>query len=141
VNAAKTGGMEVKKINFQVPYGTDFQTVLNYPGIFRIDAQCQNFGDRLDVSATSGVDHSVISEIAIQSENDANDTDVAQDLWSSSVNNFNAGVSVPIDVPRQSTATIHFATPDGFVSTTEIQMHRPQANGHDCVLTGFSIGG
>src|SRR5262245_8615002 len=50
-DAATVGGMSVKKINFRANYGTAKTVVLYFPGKFRLWAECQNFGDRLDVNA------------------------------------------------------------------------------------------
>src|SRR5690349_13191485 len=54
LNAAKVGGMEVKKVNFQVPPGTPNTSVLSYPGNLDVVARCQSSGDKIDVSATTG---------------------------------------------------------------------------------------
>jgi hypothetical protein len=148
VNAATTGGMEVKKINFQVPVNTGFQAILVYTGIFRIDAQCQTTGDRLDVAAFSGVNNSYISEIGMFNSDTggglggANDTDVARDIVSRADNDFDANEGFEVDntteVTNETTVNVHFATPDGFNVTVDMALHY---DGSKCIATGYSIGG
>lgn len=144
VNAAKLGGLEVKKINFQVPSGTGVQSVVVFPGIFRIDAQCQNFGDFLDISAATGVDNAAISETAINTGFEASDTNGAQrDIVSRRDGDFDTNEVFEVDnrselISSGSDLTLHFSTPDGFVAVTELSADAPGAG---CRLTGMSTGG
>ena len=144
IDAAKTGGMEVKKINFQVPFGTQSQSILTYPGIFRIDASCQNSGDRIDLTAFTGRDNSKISKTAFRTYT-GDDTDATRDLVTDATLDFDTNTPFELDnytefgTPEAS-ETVHFSTPDGFVSTTELSMeYSSDSNG--CVVTGVSIGG
>jgi hypothetical protein len=144
VNAAKLGGVEVKKVNFQVPFGTAAQTVLAYPGIFRMDASCQNSGDIIDVAAFTGVNNSEISEIASFSGNSASDIDAQRDIVSRADTNLDTGEAFEVDNDTELTSsywsgTIQFSTPDGFASTTQLQSWVGASGG--CRLTGYSIGG
>ena len=144
VNAGKVGGMEIKKINFQVPEGTPVTSVLTYPGLFRIDAQCQDFGDGLDVSARTGVDGSRIQMTTVRASN-ANDNDGARDVFSSQIRLFNVADVFGIDDTFPGTMSdptevrIQFSTPTGFVSTTHLYLDETEPVG--CQLTGTSIGG
>jgi hypothetical protein len=142
VNADKAGGMEVKRINFRVPYGTGFQTILVYPGIFRIDAQCQNSGDFIDVAAFTGTNGSAITETAIANTNGSVDTDGQRSIVSRELSDFDTNEAFEVDnnteLANSSAAKIHFATPDGFVATVLLDMSVPAAG---CVIRGYSVGG
>ena len=50
VDAGTVDGLQVRKINFRVPFGTGPTTVLDLAGL-QITAECQGFGDGLDVKA------------------------------------------------------------------------------------------
>ena len=121
VDAETVGGLRVKKINYQVPFGPSTQAVLEYPGVFRIDASCQAAGDVLDISAASGVNGAVVSVESFD-HTFANDTDNQRDIASRSDPQFNAGETIEVDSTTEGLAdsdiTVHFATPSGFVSTT-----------------------
>lgn len=143
VDGAKVGGMEVKKINFQVPFGTNVQNVLVYPGIFRIDAQCQNFGDWLDVAAVSGKENASIMVAAVRG-NAAHDEDALHDLVSRADLEFDEGDTIEVDSTSEfgagasSAATVQFSTPEGFVATTELSVLVTPTG---CKLTGVSVAG
>jgi hypothetical protein len=144
VDAARTGGMEIKKINLQVPGGTAAQTVLEYPGIFKITASCGITGDILDISASTGKPDSTISRTAVIGAG-ADDHNGVQDLVSKDDADFDPGEALELDSTAQfgtiqENETVNFATPDGFVATTSLHMDvGPDAN--ICQLTGVSIGG
>lgn len=146
VDAASVGGLRVKKINYQVPFGPSTQSVLEYPGIFRIDASCQTTGDVLDISAASGVNGSVVSVTSID-HIFSNDTDTQRDIASRSDPQFNAGEVIEVDNTTEGFAdsdiTVHFATPNGFVSTTYLSANLTAGTpgGFACKLTGVSVGG
>jgi hypothetical protein len=142
INAATVGGMEVKKIDFRVPYGTSTQPVLVYPGIFRIDAQCQSFGDVLDVAALTFKDGSTITETAMYNGNGATDDDGSPDIAARHDTTFNTNEAFEVDntseMSSASNATIHYDAPGGFTVTTTLQM---QTEVSGCTLTGLSVGG
>jgi len=146
VDAATVGGLRVKKISYQVPFGPSVQSVLEYPGIFRIDASCQASGDVLDVSAASGVNGSVISVRAIDHVF-SSDTDGARSIVSRTDTPFNAGEVFELDNTTEGFAdsdmTVHFATPDGVVITTFLSasLTTGTPGGSSCKLTGVSLGG
>jgi hypothetical protein len=144
LDAALTGGFEIKKINFQVPFGTPLATVLVYPGIFRIDAQCQNSGDYLDAAAFTAKDNSAISVSATEPTG-ADDSDGVRDIASREQGDFDTNEAVEIDsttelgtVGNSGNTTVVFSTQDGFVSVTQLQLLNV---GTGCKMTGISIGG
>lgn len=142
VNAGKVGGMDVKKINFQVRTGTVPTNVLLYPDLFRIQAECQSFGDGLDVFAFTGVSNSRISVTEGFTFNDTTDSDGTQDIRAFVDSDFDVNEPVEIDLfpglNNASQSTVHFATPDGFVAVVHLDLDE---NNADCKLTGYSVGG
>lgn len=146
VDADTVGGLRVKKINYQVPFGPSTQAVLEYPGIFRIDASCQTVGDVLDISAATGVNGSAVSVTAMD-HIFANDTDGQRDIVSRSDPQVNVGDVFELDNTTEGFAdsdmTVHFATPDGVVITTYLSANLTTGTpgGFACKLTGVSVGG
>lgn len=143
VNATNTGGMQVKKINFQVPFGTAIRSVLEYPGIYRIDAQCQNFGDFLDISAATAFDNSSIALTAQDAlASDDRTSDASRDIAARSDIDFDSNEVFEVDnIPELTTfndLTLDYSNPNNFVATTHL---RTEINGTGCKLTGISIGG
>jgi len=143
ISASAVGGLEVKKVNFRVPDGTPPTTILVYPGIFRIDAQCQNFGDQLDVAASTGVNGAAIS-LTSMSSYFADDTDNFGSIGANQDEQFNTNESFAVDNPlpdfgASSHATIHFETQAGFVAVTKLQLREFTSGG--CLISGFSMGG
>ena len=143
VNAASSGGMQVKKINFQVPFGTAIQNVVVYPNVYRIDAQCQNFGDLLDISAATALDNSSIS-LTAQDALASNDqtSDGSRDIASRTDADFDANEVFEVDNNPELTIfndiTVQYSNPNNFAATTHL---RTEVNGSGCKLTGISIGG
>ena len=142
-NADSVGGMRIRKINFQVPFGTPIQNVLVYPDIFRIDAQCANNGDFLDISAATAAPNSTISETAMDRFTATDEqADANVDIQSRLDNNFNPNEAFEVDFfPELGPGynlTLHFSTLDGFVAVTHL---KAVFNGSGCNLTGTSIGG
>lgn len=142
-NADKVGGLEVKQIDFQVPVPTAIQSVLVYPGIFRIDAQCQNFGDGLDVSAASGVAGSRISLVAMRTADAADDSDGVKDFGAQQDSSLDPGEVFGIDdefpgLSQAQQVTIHFSTPAGFAATIELSLAEAADR---CRMTGAAISG
>ncbi len=150
VNAGKVGGVQVRKINFQVPIGTGPTTVLDLAGL-QITAECQNFGDGLDVKAfTSKNGASVLYFAGFATL--ANDTDGSQDIDSASSTDgtFNIDDQLQIDnaTPEDGTSsigTLHYAAPDGSVVVAHLaidEVHSGSGQPHTgCTLTGTAIGG
>ena len=145
-NADRVGGLTVKEVDFQSTIANGVvKSILDFPGIFRIDAQCANVGDGLDLTAFSAVANSRISMIGwkAQSNGDAAG-DASLDLQASEDLVFNAGEAFQIDnnmpTPGVSThdAHIQFSTPDGFVATIELHMAEFAS---DCKVIGTAVGG
>ena len=133
-SASTVGGMSVKKINFQVQTGTGKTAVLDFPGKFRLYAECQNFGDFLDVNAAS-FENSSILVIA------AGRPDIAQVEARTRIG-VNVGVEAQIDdVVGGNTRwfALDFQTPSGFMAHVDLQWWY---NGlATCRLTGTALGG
>lgn len=143
-NADSVGGMRIRKVNFQAPLGTPIQNVVVYPGIFRIDAQCANGGDFLDISAATAVANSTITETAMDRFTATDEqADANVDIQSRSDSDFNPTEVFEVDFfPELGPAyelTLHFSTLDGFVAVTHLKAEF--AGGSGCKLTGTSIGG
>ena len=144
VNARTVRGLQVRKINFQVPYGTGPTTVLDLAGL-QITAECQNFGDVLDVKAfTSKNDASVY--FAAISSSAASDADAIQDIASDRFPDglFDVGLQLQIDnetapIGDDAMGTLHYSAPDGSVVVAHLALDRLNAGG--CALTGMAIGG
>ena len=73
VDAGTVGGLQVRKINFQVPFGTGPTTVLDLAGL-QITAECQGFGDCLDVKAFTSKNGASVYYSAVSARG-ADDTD------------------------------------------------------------------
>ena len=142
VNASKVGGMSVKRINFQVPHGIGNTTVLNFPGKLWINAECQSFGDNLDVNAFTGEDSAFISAFSGLTYA-FDDTDSVRDG-----RGMGSGRSQHLGrLPRRQRlsaggcprwVSIDLSTPSGYVAHVQLRMlHR----GNGCSLTGIAIGG
>jgi hypothetical protein len=147
--AAKVGGLEVKEIDYQSQINNGVvRSIVDYTGIFRIDAQCANVGDGLDITAFTAVDDSKISMMSSLAVG-ADDTDTIRHIRSESDFDLDTNETFAIDnrlVPllnpplgiRQ--ATIWFSTPSGFTATIQLQLAFLGAN-NSCLITGTSIGG
>ena len=139
------GGFQVRKINFQVPFGTGPTTVLDLAGL-QITAECQTFGDQLDVKAfTSKNDASAFYFGG--SSFDANDTDAGQDIDSADFANgsFDIGGQLQIDdaTPvsgNSGIGTLNYSAPDGSIVDVHLALDVIVANG-GCTLTGTAMGG
>ena len=143
VNAANVGGMQVKKINFQVPFGTPIQNVLVYPDIFRIDAQCANNGDFLDISAATAFDNSAVSLTAQDAlASDDRTSDASRDIAARSDDDFDKNEAFEVDNIPELTGfndlTMEYSNPNNFAATIHL---RTEINTSGCKLTGISVGG
>jgi hypothetical protein len=140
------GGMQIKDVDYRNNIGSNVvENILVFPNIFRIDAQCANFGDGLDIAAFTAVDNSVISmssNAPFTSPAQSTDADGTQDIKSGAMFDFDSNAGFPIDnnlaFGIREHATINFATPSGFVAT--IQLAVEESNG-SCKIGGTAIGG
>lgn len=150
VNASSVSGVNVRKIRFQAPFGTPPTVVLDLRGL-RIQAQCEDFGDRLDVKAlTTKEDASVyIGGTWIAGPDDTDgfrDIDGAefadQDFDTTDV--LEVDNEVPGPLTAAGIATLHYEAPDGSVVVVDLALDAdggPGAGGSECTLTGVAIGG
>jgi hypothetical protein len=142
-NAERVGGLLVKEIDYQRPIvNGDVRSVVDFPGIFRIDAQCASVGDGLDITAFTADNNSKISVVGIFAGS-GTEEDAFRNIASRSDRDFDSSEAFSIDGNLPSTAgrqhaTIQFATPSGFVAT--IQLATEELGG-SCKITGNAIGG
>ncbi len=147
VNAGTVGGMSVKKINFQVPYGTSQRLILDFPGKFAIYGECQDFGDIVDLKAVTSEGNSTITAWVNQSAFILNDADDKQDIQSWFANNYDPPEIFDLDdiLYKGSTTSramrIEFATPSGFVVHVDLFVWVRQFQPQGCVVYGTAIGG
>lgn len=143
--AARVNGLAVKEIAFRTAPNNTVRNILEFPQKLRIDAQCANFGDRLDLAAFTAVDDSVIS--LNSTALGADDSDGRREIRLDSDFNLDANEGYAIDnqlVPSGAPpfgvwqATLQFAAPDGFSATVHLTI-----NSFDsfCQVTGTAIGG
>jgi hypothetical protein len=145
VNAGTVGGLQMRKINFQVPFGTGPTTVLDLAGL-QITAECQNFGDFLDVKAFTSKDRASVFFFAGFTD-DADDTDTVHDINSASIRhgNFDIGDQLQIDnatpfFGNGAIGTLNYSAPDGSVVVAHLALDELHP-GVGCALTGIATGG
>jgi hypothetical protein len=144
-NAKTVGGLEIKKIDYQRPFvNGDVRSILEFPGIFRIDAQCATVGDGLDLAAFTAVANSRISMVGTRAVG-ADDHDVGNqvDMQATQDNVFNPGEAFAIDdnLPQTTSAhdiAIRFSTLEGFTAT--VDLYSAQL-GNGCKVIGTAVGG
>ncbi len=140
VNAATVAGMSVKKINFQVPYGTANTKILDFPGKFQMYAECQAFGDRLDVNIYPGENGTMIAGLSGYM-NVFDDSNSTRDMAAVG-GGYDAGTVYLVDnvfpglAPKW--ARIDFGAPSGFVAHLDLLL---SVFGDSCSLTGTVIAG
>ena len=147
VNAGTVGGLQVRKVNFQVPYGTGPTTVLDLAGL-QITAECQNFGDILDVKAFTSKNGASAYYTAISADfADDRPTNPNKDIASTRASQgfFNVGDQLQVDnaTPNvggfgSATGTLHYSAPDGSVVVAHLAFDHPAGG---CRLTGIATGG
>ena len=147
VNAGTVGGLQVRKINFQVPFGTGPTTVLDLAGL-QITAECQNFGDFLDVKAFTskndasayyvGVSGSIVPGDAFEGIMSISRPEGRFDIGDQiQIDNATPGAQGTGDI---ATGTLNYSAPDGSVAVARLAFDTDGE--HDtCALTGTAIGG
>ena len=143
VDASTVGGLQVRRINFQVPIGTGPRTVLNLAGL-RITAECQgSFGAIIDVKASTSKPGASAFYVGFDSAVD--DSDPNKDLGSTyfSDGQFNTGSTLDIDNATDNggdgvTGVLQYSHPDGSVVVARLTLD--EING-GCALTGIATGG
>ena len=147
VNASKVGGFQVRKINFQVPDGTGPTPVLDLGGL-QITAECQNFGDGLDVKAFTSKNDASMYYVGFDAGG-ANDADDVQSIGSTAApeGRFDIGEVRNLDNATPgtpgtgdiSTGALNYSAPDGSVVVTRLAFDDLEGGG--CALTGIATGG
>ena len=143
INAGTVGGLQVRKINFQVPFGTGPTTVLDLAGL-QITAECQTFGDVLDVKAFTSKNDASLYYTAM-SASTADDTNAIKDIASDRLPDklFDVGSQFQIDnesPPNNPNGTLHYWAPDGSVVVAHLALDRISDEG-GCAMTGIATGG
>ncbi len=153
VNAGTVSGLQVRKINFQVPIGTGPTPVLDLAGL-QITAECQNFGDLVDVKAFTSKNGASAHYFA-GSTFQTDDTDEIRSIDADQrapTNGFyfDVGDSLEIDnaTPNSGQAsigTLHYSAPDGSVVVAHLALDEVRnVDTHlleGCTLTGIAMGG
>ena len=139
--------MEVRRVNFQSGIANGVvRNVLDFPGIFRIDAQCANVGDGLDIAAFTAVDNTTVAMTAMTAPG-ANDQETVITDINSAVEldlDTNEGFAIDNNLPGGTSGfatnqtTLRVSTPTGFTATIDIQTVEPPTR---CAITGFAVGG
>ncbi len=143
VDAATVGGLQARKINFQVPHGTGPTTVLDLAGL-QITAECQSFGDILDVKAFTSKDGASVFYFAGLTL-DANDTDTLRSIDSDQLGNGDFGIGLALDIDNatpnlgnNAIGTLNYSAPDGSVVVAHLALDEVPGG---CALTGTATGG
>ena len=145
IDADRIDGLTVRKINFRVPFGTGPTTVLDLAGL-QITAECQGFGDGLDVKAFTSKNDAGVYYTAMSARG-VDDTDAFQSIDSDWVEDgfFDAGDQLQIDdasppFGNDVTGTLHYTASDGSVVVAHLALNE---NGDEdrCVLSGIATGG
>lgn len=141
VNAAKIGGLEVKKVRYQRSAGAGSTTVLSFPGHFRLDASCVSS----DLEVTLVSLETGLSAFASSTNQFAADEDGTNDLQSNHDDAINGGESFSVDVGDESFGTtriidLRVAGNSGFAADVHLYYEGGTPLGQ-CRLTGIGIGG
>jgi hypothetical protein len=142
-SADSIGGLTLKKIDYQSPIQNGVvRNILEFPGVFRIDAQCANNGDGLDISAVSGVEDAKLFIQGVRATA-ADDADGVKDISSAFFPDFDTNEVVGIDniLPTPvagDQATIRLSTPSGFTVKANFWTNELSTT---CTITGTAIGG
>jgi hypothetical protein len=149
VDARTVSDLRVRKIDFQVPHGTGPTTVLDLAGL-QITAECQTFGDDLDVKAFSSKDNASVYYSAGNTDN-ANDADNFQDIDSDQRSDGRFDIGSPLEIENASPrfgdntmGTLNYSAPDGSVVVAHLALDEVYSEEDvqlGCNLTGIAIGG
>jgi hypothetical protein len=140
--AETVNGVEVKKVDFQSGIANGVvRSILLYPNVFRIDAQCASGGDQLDITAFTAVDNSRFSMVATAA-NAASDTDTVQDLRSFADFDFDTTEAVGIDNQSFNQVggnqiSLRFMTPTGF--SLQADLYTRLVSGNRCIVVGTAV--
>ena len=137
VDAASVGGLQVRKINFDVPDDdvSPYASVLSLGGL-EITAACRTFGDGLDVKATTTKDNAKLILTSISAS-------VQDDTSAGSFGDFDSNhPAAEIDNLFTNhfitTGTLHYQAPDGSVVVADLMLYDGVGDG--CDITGMAIG-
>ncbi len=147
VNTERIGGLDVKRINFQSGIANGVvKNVLDFPGIFRIDAQCANVGDGLDIAAFTAFDNTTVAMTGMTAPG-ANDQETLITDINSAVEldlDPNEGFAIDNNLPGGTSGfatnqiTLRVSTPAGFTARIDVQTVELATR---CAITGFAVGG
>ncbi len=147
VSADRVGGMEVKRMNFQSGIANGVVTnVVDFPGIFRIDAQCANVFDGLDIAAFTAVDGTTVAMTGMTAPGADDQETLITDISSSVEPDLDANEAFAVDnnLPGGTSGfatnlvTIRFSTPTGFTARVDLQTVELPTR---CVISGVAVGG
>ncbi len=146
-NADRVGGMEVKKVDFRSNIANgNVRSVVGFPNIFRIDAQCANVGDGLDITAFTAIDNSTIAMTGMTAPGADDQETLITDISSSVEPDLDANEAFAVDnnLPGGTSGfatnlvTIRFSTPTGFTARVDLQTVELPTR---CVISGVAVGG
>jgi hypothetical protein len=153
VNASAVGGLQVRKIRFDIPYDdvSPAVEVLNLGGL-RITAVCRTFGNQLDVKAFTTKNAASIFFNATRlvsdlpgSPDDSN-TNAVRDIDgdSNDQGGFSTNETFEVDdfIPGggAGVGTLHYEAPDGSVVVVELAFSDTSGASPNCTMTGVAIG-
>jgi hypothetical protein len=135
-------GVTVKKISYGVAATNTPTTLVNFPGHFRINAQCTGGATRLDLAAFTEVNDARISSIAWGGAG-ASDSDGVTDVKSTSDSSFNAAEtfnlgSALVATDGSNAVVIHYSEPGGFEVDVDMTTDEHVT---DCRAAGFAVAG
>lgn len=146
-NANAVNGVKVKEIDFQSPIANGVvKSIVDFPGVFRIDAQCANVGDGLDITAFTAIDNSTIAMTGMTAPGADDQETLITDISSSVEPDLDANEAFAVDnnLPGGTSGfatnlvTIRFSTPTGFTARVDLQTVELPTR---CVISGVAVGG
>ncbi len=146
-NADRVGGLEVKKLAFQSPIANGVvRNVVDFPGIFRIDAQCANVGDGLDIAAFTAVDNTTVAMTSMTAPGADDQETLITDIDSEVELDLdpNEGFAIDNNLPGGTSGfatnqvTLRVSTPAGFTARIDFQTIELPTR---CSITGFAVTG
>jgi hypothetical protein len=152
VDAATVDGLQAKKVNYQVSFGSPQTTVLEFPGAFRLTGSCSSAAAPfITLNAVSEANNSLVSLTGVTAEPAAggpvSDADTNNDLGADVDFDLDAGEQFAIapQLPKQSAdnfpqahATINYTAPGGFEAIVNLDV---RVTLFSCLANGIAIGG
>jgi hypothetical protein len=123
--------------------------VLDLKGL-KIQAECQDFGDRLDVKALTTKENASVYILGTHTV-EPSDIDNNQDIDGTGFADGTFDTTKVLEVDNQiqgrpefpGIATLHYEAPDGSVVVVDLALHADPSPpmGTECTMTGVAIGG